>query len=83
MEKKVLTFTIEGPSGSVTAADPKTLIEMMFGSGDYPHVSSPDTLNQMSDEIEECGPVVFKLTAEKRFTQKEIDEMPESDGDIM
>jgi len=81
-EEKVITFTIHGPSGSVTATDPKTLIEMLFGTGDFPHVSCPSTIQEMFGDMEEHEKTEYRLVVEKRFTQEEIDNMPESDGDI-
>lgn len=82
MSDKILTFKIEGPGGTITAEDPKTLIEMLFGTGDYPHTSCSTTLQEFSEQVEVCGPAVYTITMEKRFTRAELEALPESDGDI-
>lgn len=80
--EKIITCTISTGSGSITSTDPKTLIEILFGTGDFPHVSCPSTINSLFGELEDGEKEVYTLTFEKRFTQEEIDNLPESDGDI-
>lgn len=82
MEEKIITFTITGPGGSVTGEDPKTLIEMLFGVGDYPHVSCPTTIQDCFGDLNPSEIVEYTLKVEKRFTREELESFPESDGDI-
>lgn len=80
--EKVITFTIEGPAGSITCEDPKTLMEILFGTGDFPHTSCNETIQELFGDLKEDEKVEYNIVVEKRFTQHEIDTMPESDGDI-
>lgn len=75
MEEKVLTFTVEASGGSVTGTDIVPLMEMLFGN-DKKWLE--DSFGYLEGEESE----VITIRIEKKFTQKELDEMPESDGDI-
>ena len=81
-QEKVITFTIYGPGGSVTSSDPKTLIEMLFGTGDFPHVSCPQTIEDTFGHLTETKKVIYTLEVEKKITAEELEMLPESDGDI-
>lgn len=79
-EEKVITCTVSTSVGSITATDPKTLTDILFGSEG--NINCRETIKDLFDHLEENESEVYTLTFEKRFTQKELDEMPESDGDI-
>jgi hypothetical protein len=80
--EKVITFTIEAPNGSMTSDEPKTLIDCLFGTGDYPHVSCPSTIKSLFDDLQEGETVTYTITVEKKFTREELENLHESDGDI-
>lgn len=55
-------------------------MDLLFGSEG--HISCRETIKDLFDHLEGDETEVYTLTFEKKFTQKQLDEMPESDGDI-
>jgi hypothetical protein len=80
--EKLVTFKITSPSGGfMISHNMADLLTGTFGC-DNDGTISPATIEASGIEIDDDEEIEYTITIEKKYTQKELDEMPESDGDI-
>lgn len=80
MSKKKVTFTITGPGGSITGQELTSLMANAFGCNESGSIDERIIKDNL--EIKSGEKLVYKLVIEKKYTQEQINSMPESDGDI-
>lgn len=81
MEKQI-TFTLEGPNGSITGTDPIELLKTVFGCTEGGTQIDPDEKEGLFNGLKEDEFYEYKLIVEKKYTEEDLIKMTESDGDI-
>lgn len=72
MSKKIITFKLKGPEGFIIGKNPSDLFAACFG----------DPPNDNFGYLEDGEKVKYTLTVEKKYTEEDLEKMPESDGEI-
>lgn len=81
MEKKI-TFKLTGPNGWIIGEDPIHLLQAVFGTEKGGCTILDETKQELFGELGEDETYEYKLTVEKCYTEKDLEKMGESDGDI-
>lgn len=79
--EKLITFKIESQSGGWLIGEEATdLLVSVFGCEKDGKIRAETIKSNL--ELEDDEEITYTIKVEKRYTRKELDEMPESDGDI-
>lgn len=81
-DEKLITFSIVSPTGSyIIDTDLRNVCQAVFGCNNDRSITA-EQINEIIPDTEDDEAIEYKIVIEKRYTQKDLDNMPESDGDI-
>lgn len=81
MEKKI-TFKLVGESGSwMVGQNLEDVIAAVFGCNNDGSITE-EQVKEIFGDLEDDEEITYKIVIQKKYTQEELDNMPESDGDI-
>lgn len=79
--EKLITFKLIGPNGWIVDTDLRNLCQAVFGCNSDRSITGKQ-IKDVYPNFADGEKINFKLVVEKKYTQKQLDKLPESDGDI-